>query len=651
MSRNNQHVGNVPIGRILGILLGVLFLFAPQAHAGAVTAGQLLISEFRLRGPSGANDEYVVIYNNTNAPLVVAPSSGTGFGLAASDGVVRFSIPNGTVFPAHGHYLGANSVAFSDSGYPAGNASTATADATYTTDIPDNAGIALFDNNTGGAQFNLASRLDAVGSTSEANTLYKFGTGYPALTPFSIDCAFFRTYLHGTAEIADPTIDLTDGEVRNTNDNATDFVFVDTNGTSAGAGQRLGTPGPANMSSPISGYHLNPNIGRTGIDSTVNINTAPNRNRDFTSTPANNATFGTMDFRRTFTNNTGVPITRLRFRIIKLTTFPAPSGTADLRPITSTDLVVTTAGGPKTAHGTTLETPPSQPNGGGWNSTFSAPSVTVATPLLNNASIDLRFVYGIQQIGTQRFAIVVEALPSASHLWFLFGSTESATDSEVNNTAPVLSGANNFTPINEDNLTSNGDLVSALVAGQITDPDTAALAGIAITATNSTNGTWQFSLNNGGAWTNVGAVSSTQALLLGSDANERVRFVPNANFNGTVSPGITFLAWDQTGTTSGQAGTKADSSTAGGSAPFSVASASSSIVVNPVADTPTVTNAVTMPNTQTTSGLVITKNPVDGPEVTNYKITNIQNGTLFQNDGVTPKPAGTLITDVEGAAG
>ena len=45
---------------------------------------------------------------------------------------------------------------------------------------------------------------------------------------------------------------------------------------------------------------------------------------------------------RTLTiNNTGGNVTRLRFRVIDLTTFPAPSGIADLRPRTSTSVVVT----------------------------------------------------------------------------------------------------------------------------------------------------------------------------------------------------------------------------------------------------------------------------------------------------------------------
>ena len=36
--------------------------------------------------------------------------------------------------------------------------------------------------------------------------------------------------------------------LKDTDNNAADFMFVDTNGTSAGAGQRLGAPGPENLS-------------------------------------------------------------------------------------------------------------------------------------------------------------------------------------------------------------------------------------------------------------------------------------------------------------------------------------------------------------------------------------------------------------------
>src|SRR5439155_14658347 len=65
-------------------------------------AGTLLISEFRLRGPNGASDEFIEIYNNSGATHTVAAISGTGYAVAASDGVVRCTIPNGTVIPARG---------------------------------------------------------------------------------------------------------------------------------------------------------------------------------------------------------------------------------------------------------------------------------------------------------------------------------------------------------------------------------------------------------------------------------------------------------------------------------------------------------------------------------------------------------------------
>ena len=119
------------------------------------------------------------IYNNTNASHTVTAASGTGYGIAASDGVTRCSIPNGIVIPARGHYLCVNSVGYSLASYPAGNGTTATGNATYTTDIPDNAGIAIFNNNSGGGSYSLANRIDAVGSTSEANTTLQRGLGVP----------------------------------------------------------------------------------------------------------------------------------------------------------------------------------------------------------------------------------------------------------------------------------------------------------------------------------------------------------------------------------------------------------------------------------------------------------------------------------------
>jgi hypothetical protein len=409
-------------------------------YQSAPSAGSLIISEYRLTGPGGFEDEFIEIYNDSGADHTVASSSGTGYGIAASDGILRCTIPNGTVIPARGHYLCVNSDGYSLATYPAGNGTTATGDATYTTEITDGEdpdgmggnpplarhGIALFNNNTGGASFSLANRFDAAGPTSEANTLYREGPGLPNLTPFLINYSWLRDTCGkgGAVNLLGPCTITTP---KDTDDNAADFYFVDTNGTNAGGGQRLGAPGPENLSSPI---QRNSTITENLLDSTVLRSSPPNRVRDFTGDAGNNSTFGTLSIRRRFVNNTGASITRLRFRIIDLDTFPAASGFADLRARTSSAVVVAgigdtvtcaATGAPSTppctatVQGTTLEvaTAPStgQPNGGGFNSSMAAGTVTLGTPLANGASINLQFLFGIQQTGSFRVYVNVEALP------------------------------------------------------------------------------------------------------------------------------------------------------------------------------------------------------------------------------------------------
>ena len=390
-------------------------------------AGDLMISEFRLFGPNGPagspapepnNDEFIEIYNTNNSALTVTTLDGSaGYAIAASDGVIRCTIPSGTVIPGRGHYLCANSSGYSLGSYPAGNGTTATPDATYTTNIPNNAGIALFNTATV-ANFSTTTRLDAVGSTSEANTLYKEGAGYPALTQFLIEYSFYRDNCGKQGSTTTLGGCPTGGFPLDTNNNATDFIFVDTNGTPAGAGQRLGAPGPENLSSPIlrllTGGNIDPGVGSSS---------PPNRVRDFTSDPPNNSTFGTLLIRKTITNNTGSPITRLRFRIIDLTTFPVPSGYADMRARTSSPTpavpAVVTITGPNSAcpgntctvQQTTLEVPPAQPNGGGFNSSLSVGSVTLAAPIAPGGQVNVQFLLGLQATGTFKFFLNVEVLP------------------------------------------------------------------------------------------------------------------------------------------------------------------------------------------------------------------------------------------------
>src|SRR6185369_10947007 len=67
------------------------------------------------------------------------------------------------------------------------------------------------------------------------------------------------------------------------------------------------------------------------------------------------------------------------------------------------------------------------------------------------------------------------------------------------------------------------------------------------------------------------------------------------------------------------------------------------ITVNAVADTPSVSNTTTLEDTQSNTNLVSTRNASDGAEVTHFKITNIQNGTLFKHDGTTQINNGDFI--------
>ena len=426
----------------------------------------LVISEFRLNGTNGANDEFVEIYNNSDAAVTVSAPASTGYALAASDGIVRFIIPNGIIIPARGHFLGCNTVGYSLTSLPAGNGTTATCDAMYTTNIsngedPDGAGgnpplprqgIALF-NNANPGLFNLANRLDAVGPTGELNTLYKEGTGVRNLSHFSTAHSYVRRLPGGCIGTNPSTVDAnctsealigataipSSGFSQDTDNNRNDFIFVDTNGTSQspeGTQQRLGAPGPENRSSPV--VRMAPNgmgaIYASPFDPCVANSAAPNRLRDLTNDPTEpNDTFGSMYIRKKFTNNSGVSVTRLRFRIVDLTTFPAsvftlPMGTtcgdpstscaADLRALSSTSIVATTSAPcgsvTKQALGLTLEQAASfenQPNGGAFNSTLSTGAVTLAQPLPPNATLIFNFRFGVQQRGSFRALIIVEALP------------------------------------------------------------------------------------------------------------------------------------------------------------------------------------------------------------------------------------------------
>src|SRR2546421_3682018 len=130
------------------------------------------------------------------------------------------------------------------------------------------------------------------------------------------------------------------------------------------------------------------------------------------------------------------------------------------------------------------------------------------------------------------------------------------------------------------------------------------------------------------------AVGSPVGGTVSFDATN-VHFTPAADFNGAASFQYTIT---DNGTTNGSADPKSSTATVN----FNVIA---------VDDTPSVTNATTEEDKQTTSGLVISRNAVDGAEVTHFKITGIANGTLFKNDGNTHINNTDFITVADGNAG
>jgi len=117
----------------------------------------------------------------------------------------------------------------------------------------------------------------------------------------------------------------------------------------------------------------------------------------------------------------------------------------------------------------------------------------------------------------------------------------------------------------------------------------------------------------------------TVELVVGGN---EIRFIPAADFHGNAQ--FSYQVQDSAGLE---------------------ATATATIPVNPVADLPEVTGATTSEDTPSTTGLVISRNAADDMEVTHFRITDIQGGSLYQNDGTTPIIAGDYITVGEGGAG
>ena len=272
-----------------------------------VAAGGVLISEFRTHGPNGTDDEYIEIGNRTSADVVVASTDGSGGWSIGRPGQVIALIPDGTVIPKGGHWLATN-VGFSlyFSGIP--NSVQSGDRLMVGVDIPDDAGFGLFNTADSGA-YAAATRLDAVGGAAELDALFYEGTPLPAVVQAgsanpTAQTAWVRRLTNSAV--------LTDSE-----DNNRDFIFVagdagTTYGPLGDVAAVLGGPNPEDSKA----VHdvLQSEFPVALLDPSVGENSYPNREKFAFYDPR------AVEYRRTFTNNTGKEIHALSFKVINLTT-------------------------------------------------------------------------------------------------------------------------------------------------------------------------------------------------------------------------------------------------------------------------------------------------------------------------------------------
>jgi Lamin Tail Domain len=340
-----------------------------------------LISEFRFHGNS-QTDDFVEIYNASDSVADIS-----GYAIISSDNptvpkyVAPGAVGSGTTrIPARSHFL-ITGAGYTLNGYAAG-------DDNFNADIPDNAGVGLYLN----SNVSPATKIDAVGFKP---------VGVPFIEGIGLDPI---GGVSNNGEISFVRNFGAQGYPVDTDNNLADFSFVSTDaGIYNGFQTILGAPGPENRNSPI----FKPtNISTAILDSGSGITAAPNRVVNSANTGT--APLGTIASRRTYTNNTGFPITRFRIRIIGVSTIGSPriyNPQSVVKALSSADINIQKADGSVVqVRGLTIESPTLM-TGGGLNSSLI---VTLNQPINPGESINVDTVIGVFANGRLIFNTAVE---------------------------------------------------------------------------------------------------------------------------------------------------------------------------------------------------------------------------------------------------
>lgn len=379
-----------------------------QPAAAVPLPGQVVISEFRLSGNGKAGDEFVELFNNTDAPLSLGFLKLRGVRKNAATGarslVDSFIFSKGTTIPPRSYYLvGDPSNGYSLIDYAVPDSQIYLNEGV---DFDDNQGLALVLVTQTGS---VIREIDKVGFAGGDNTTFNFieGTGLTAYqTPTNKEYSFVRRNLNGYPQ--------------DTNNNAADFVLVTSDGEALGAmSATLGAPGPQSATSPRrklagGGIVINQFDSRRGFFS------APNNEVNYRDKTANGSA-RTLTLRRRFVNTTGRDVTELRVRILGLTTKAsnAPTG-ADVRLISSVGgRIKRTDKQVLDVSSIVLEEPSDEAAGGGVNSSGRVIAITLEKPLtatddpktatIQENAVDVELRFAIERGGFVRYVYTVEA--------------------------------------------------------------------------------------------------------------------------------------------------------------------------------------------------------------------------------------------------
>ncbi len=343
------------------------------------TPASILISEFRPRGPAGMDDDFIELYNNTDAYLSLA-----GWGLVSVDAqgreVTTFLVGSQSPVAPRRHFL------FTGRRYSL----SAYASSLHRIGVEDDRGIVLLDPN--------GIVIDRVGFdrfTDAANAQYREGAGLPTLDATTAEHSFVRRQESGRPQ--------------DTDDNARDFVLVSTTGASiGGVASVLGAPGPQNDPNVVSMF-APLRLSSGDIVPTIAAEKRRSFRRRTSPTPV---VAGTLVLRRTFTNTSNHSLTRLRFRVIDITTQGTPistdGSTADVRVVSSFD---SRAGNGTIVRGLMLEQPPTQADGGGLNASLRVEGINSGAPLTPGATVALEFRLNVVRGGHFRLRVQPEEIP------------------------------------------------------------------------------------------------------------------------------------------------------------------------------------------------------------------------------------------------